>query len=39
MSIAKALILAILAAATPVALAHGDAGHKQTDPVKHEQKA
>ena len=39
MSVAKALILAILAAATPVALAHGDAGHKQADPVKHEQKA
>ncbi|MBL0165609.1 MAG: cupredoxin family protein [Propionivibrio sp.] len=37
MSAAKVLILAILAAATPVALAHGDARH--SDPVKHEQKA
>ena len=37
MSAAKVLILAILATATPVALAHGDAGH--SDPVKHEQMA
>jgi len=38
-SVAKALILAILATVTPDALAHGDAGHKQVDPVKQEQKA
>jgi hypothetical protein len=39
MSVAKALILGILAATTPVALAHGDVEHNQAVPVKHEQKA
>ena len=39
MSTSKTLILAILAAVAPIALAHGDARHPQADPVKHEQKA